>query len=106
VRDLLLQHGWDGVTATAELLVSELATNALRYGRPPLSVRVRIVGEEVEVGVSDADPSVPSVARYRTLEESGRGLGLVSALSAAWGTRTHEPGKTVWFSLRRSGAAG
>ena len=75
------RSGWAEMVDTAELLVSELATNAMRHGRPPLVVRVRIVGNEVEVGVSDADPTVPVAARYRTLEESGRGLGLVAALS-------------------------
>jgi PAS domain S-box-containing protein len=105
VRETLAARGWDELIETAELLVSELATNAVRYGRPPLTVRMRMVGDEVEIGVSDADPSVPVTARYRTLEESGRGLGLVSALSSAWGTRTHEPGKTVWFSLRRDAPA-
>jgi PAS domain S-box-containing protein len=111
VRDTLVASGCESVADTAELLVSELATNALRYGRPPFVVRVRVVGTEVEIGVSDTDPAIPVTARYRTLEESGRGLGLVAALSTAWGTRTHEPGKTVWFSLRHeddaaAGAAG
>ena len=85
----------------AELLVSELATNALRYGRPPFEVRVRVAGDAVEVGVSDTDPAVPMVLHDRSLEESGRGLRLVAQLAADWGIRTHEPGKTVWFSIRR-----
>jgi anti-sigma regulatory factor (Ser/Thr protein kinase) len=86
---------------TAELLVSELVTNALRHGEGPmirltLSCRLGALHCEVE----DASSARPAVCRGDNEEgESGRGLLLVEHLAARWGSRLSGRGKTVWFDL-------
>ncbi|HUS61862.1 MAG TPA: SpoIIE family protein phosphatase [Acidimicrobiales bacterium] len=106
--DVLRSAGWNGEAATAELLVSEVTTNALRYGTPPYTVHIDVADDHVEIGVSDANPRLPTVVGDRLgpqsdrLAESGRGLALVTALASRWGTRSEIDGKTVWFTLDRS----
>ncbi|MEJ5944910.1 ATP-binding protein [Pseudokineococcus basanitobsidens] len=98
---------------TALLLASELVTNAVRHGRPPVHVHAQMSQDGVvRVEVDDAsgapvrpqDPDVEDVG--------GRGLQLVEMLSSAWGSRLadtrHDDGRTgkcVWFELRSPGAA-
>jgi anti-sigma regulatory factor (Ser/Thr protein kinase) len=95
------------VLAVAELLISELVTNAVLHGQGEIGVRVCENGDLLRVEVSDAhpDPAVPSMPSGEP--ESGRGLAIIAALSTAWGTsaRAGMPGKTVWFELVRSPAA-
>ncbi|WP_431947058.1 SpoIIE family protein phosphatase [Actinacidiphila sp. bgisy167] len=80
---------------TTELLVSELVTNAIRYGSPP--VRLRLIRDRrliCEVG--DGSSTSPHVRRALETDEGGRGLYLVSQLASLWGTRYHARGKTNW----------
>lgn len=66
------------------LVVSELVTNAVRYGRPPVSLELRRVDGGVDVRVHDADPVGPPAIdgdEAPADAESGRGLGIVSALA-------------------------
>jgi anti-sigma regulatory factor (Ser/Thr protein kinase) len=89
-----------GVLDEAELLVSELVTNGVRYGAPPITVQVVCDGgARMRVLVSDRDATVPQQRLAGPEEESGRGMGLVDYLSAEWGIEPHGDGKTVWFSL-------
>ncbi|ABS01595.1 putative anti-sigma regulatory factor, serine/threonine protein kinase [Kineococcus radiotolerans SRS30216 = ATCC BAA-149] len=84
----------------ATLLVTELVTNSLRYGAPPLTVRVVCDGTAgLRVMVSDGDPGAPVPRTAGAEDESGRGTTLVDYISDAWGVEPHEDGKTVWFSL-------
>ncbi|MDX3234576.1 SpoIIE family protein phosphatase [Streptomyces sp. ME03-5709C] len=80
---------------TTELLVSELVTNAIRYGSPP--VRLRLIRDRrliCEVG--DGSSTSPHVRRALETDEGGRGLYLVSQVASLWGTRYHARGKTIW----------
>ncbi|GAB3958890.1 hypothetical protein GCM10029978_004820 [Actinoallomurus acanthiterrae] len=88
----------------AELLVSELVTNAVRHaeGRIDLTVRMRDGAVRFEVHDEDA-VSAPRIRRVGKGEEGGRGLHLVALLSSGWGTARTEHGKVVWFELRTSG---
>jgi hypothetical protein len=70
----------------AELIVSELATNAVRYGTPPLRLRL-IRGETLTCEVHDTSPVTPHLRHARTVDEGGRGLFIVSQLADQWGTR-------------------
>lgn len=85
----------------AELLVSELVTNALLHGegsmiRVTLGCRLGALHCEVE----DAGSARPAVRQGDNEEgESGRGLVLVEHLAARWGSRPSGWGKTVWFDL-------
>lgn len=92
----------------AELLVSELVTNAVVHGRPSIVLQVRPdppgIGIEVR-DEGDADPLVPE-EEPALVSPSGRGLRMVAALASSWGVRRSEdgPGKVVWFTLRPSNA--
>ncbi|MGW2016460.1 SpoIIE family protein phosphatase [Streptomyces sp. NPDC001927] len=91
---------WDleALIDTVELLVSELVTNALRYGEG--EIRLRLLRDRTLVcEVWDAGLVQPRRRRARDTDEGGRGLQLVGLLSAAWGSRRTPRGKTVWFEL-------
>ena len=86
-----------------ELLVSELVTNAIRHGRPPLTVRAEHTTGSVTVSVEDASTTVPVPVDDAPWDASGgRGLHLVEALADRWGVSTNGDGKRVWFRLRVS----
>ncbi|MCX2184593.1 PAS domain-containing SpoIIE family protein phosphatase/ATP-binding protein [Streptomyces sp. SKN60] len=96
------QLGLWGLEETAfvtELMVSELVTNAIRYGRPPISLRLIHDGGLV-CEVSDGSSTAPHMRRARTYDEGGRGLLLVAQLSERWGTRHAANGKTIWAEQR------
>jgi anti-sigma regulatory factor (Ser/Thr protein kinase) len=83
-----------------QLLVTELATNAVVHAHSPIRLSV-IPGQEcVRVEVRDDDPT-PLAAPHKPEPdaEGGRGLWLVSALARRWGINGNERGKTVWFEL-------
>jgi PAS domain S-box-containing protein len=102
VAGICEQEGWTELEDVAQLLVSEVATNAVRYGAPPLTLSVTVDGPRLEIAVRDEEPAAPRASAVTDeLAESGRGLRLVAALAAAWGTRSHSTGKTVWFALER-----
>lgn len=95
-RRRLSQWGIDEETAfTTELIVSELVGNAVRYGAPPLQLRL-VLDATLTCEVSDAGASAPHLKHARTLDESGRGLFIVSRCADQWGTRYHAEGKTIW----------
>lgn len=88
----------DPLIDTVELLVSELVTNALRYGEG--EIRLRLLRDRTLVcEVWDAGLVQPRRRRARDTDEGGRGLQLVGLLSTAWGSRRTPRGKTVWFDL-------
>ncbi|WP_329372111.1 SpoIIE family protein phosphatase [Streptomyces sp. NBC_00669] len=80
---------------SAELLVSELVTNAVRYGTPPVTLRL-ILDRSLTVEVSDSGATAPSLRHARVTDEGGRGLFIVSCLTEKWGTRQSSAGKTIW----------
>jgi serine phosphatase RsbU (regulator of sigma subunit)/PAS domain-containing protein/anti-sigma regulatory factor (Ser/Thr protein kinase) len=82
-----------------ELVVSELVTNALRYGRPP--VELRLINDRTLIcEVSDSSTTAPHMRRARFSDEGGRGLLLVAQLTQRWGTRHTRLGKTIWCEQR------
>ncbi|MBA2947440.1 SpoIIE family protein phosphatase [Streptomyces sp. PSKA28] len=78
-----------------ELVVSELVTNAIRYGSSPIQLRL-IHDQTLICEVSDANSAAPHLRRARVFDEGGRGLLLVAQLTQAWGTRQTSVGKTIW----------
>ena len=89
-----------GVDAdTVALLVSEVATNALVHGDGKVRVRVRATSSGLRVEVHDDSPSLPSRRRATPMDEGGRGIALVEALSSGWGADRTPDGKTVWFEV-------
>ena len=92
------------VAADAELVVSELVTNAALHGEAPITVRVFLDGW-VRVEVEDARRAAPIVPRKNTEAMTGRGLAMVAALSSGWGMGLAAGGgKVVWAELGRNGA--
>ncbi|MCD0484006.1 SpoIIE family protein phosphatase [Streptacidiphilus sp. ASG 303] len=102
VADRLAAWGLEELVFTAELVVSELVTNAVRYGGPP--VRLRLIRDATLIcEVSDSSSTSPHLRRARTHDEGGRGLLLVAQLSARWGTRHTPSGKTIWAEIALPG---
>ncbi|MDN3294554.1 SpoIIE family protein phosphatase [Streptomyces ficellus] len=97
-RAQLIAWDLEPLVDTVELLVSELVTNALRYGEG--EIRLRLLRDRTLVcEVWDAGLVQPRRRRARDTDEGGRGLQLVGLLSAGWGSRRTPRGKTVWFEL-------
>ncbi|MEU3064087.1 SpoIIE family protein phosphatase [Streptomyces subrutilus] len=103
-RAKLPAWGLEGLLDTTELLVSELVTNALRYGEGEIRLRL-LLDRTLVCEVWDGNLVQPRRRRARDTDEGGRGLQLVGLLSAGWGTRRTHRGKTVWFELPLPGAA-
>ncbi|MEU3169504.1 ATP-binding protein [Streptosporangium sp. NPDC006930] len=102
VRTQLDDWGCAGEGDVAELLVSELITNAVLHGRGAPVVILSCQEGTLRCEVEDEDPSLPQVCEESDEGENGRGLFLVDALSRSWGTgrtRTRKYGKAVWFEL-------
>jgi serine phosphatase RsbU (regulator of sigma subunit)/anti-sigma regulatory factor (Ser/Thr protein kinase) len=78
-----------------ELVVSELVTNAIRYGAEPIQLRL-IYDHTLICEVSDGNSTSPHLRRARIFDEGGRGLLLVAQLTSRWGTRHTAAGKTIW----------
>ncbi|MBD0418536.1 SpoIIE family protein phosphatase [Streptomyces sp. TRM S81-3] len=78
-----------------ELVVSELVTNAIRYGGPPIQLRL-IRDRTLICEVSDGSSTSPHLRRAHAFDEGGRGLLLVAQLTQRWGTRQTGCGKTIW----------
>ena len=97
-RGQLLSWDLEPLVDTAELLVSELVTNALRYGEGEIRLRL-LLDRTLVCEVWDSGLVQPRRRRARDTDEGGRGLQLVGLLSAAWGSRRTHRGKTVWFEL-------
>ena len=99
-REQLTAWQLDALADTAELLVSELVTNALRYGEG--NIRLRLMLDRTLVcEVWDAGQVQPRRRRAHDTDEGGRGLQLVDLLSSGWGSRRTPTGKAVWFQMPR-----
>ncbi|MEU3183493.1 SpoIIE family protein phosphatase [Streptomyces sp. NPDC006923] len=97
VRGRLLDWGLPDAVEPAELMVSELVTNAVRHAGPG-RVWLRLVRTDTllcEVG--DDEPAPATLLDAGPDDESGRGLRVVSGLARDWGTSRTPSGKTVWF---------
>jgi PAS domain S-box-containing protein len=87
--------GLDDAVFVTELVVSELVTNAIRHGEPPVQLRL-IRDKDLICEVSDASGTAPHMRRARTYDEGGRGLLLVAQMTRRWGTRQTDKGKIIW----------
>ncbi|MET8689993.1 SpoIIE family protein phosphatase [Streptomyces sp. NPDC004732] len=94
-------RGWSlqGLSDTAELVVSELVTNVVRHSRSS-RIDLRMVRSGVlTCEVEDDDQTLPTLLSTGPGDEFGRGLHVVSALAKEWGTSRTRRGKTVWCEL-------
>jgi anti-sigma regulatory factor (Ser/Thr protein kinase) len=89
----------DAVIDVAQLLVTELVTNAVVHtGSAPI-IRVDVDPGGVRVAVHDNSRTIPRVQRPSDETDGGRGLFLVEALATSWGSSETENGKLIWFAL-------
>ncbi|MFI6205835.1 ATP-binding protein [Streptomyces sp. NPDC051041] len=95
----------DDVVEVAELLVSELATNALLHSATRFRLTLFAAHGVLRCEVTDADRRVPQVIDAGGAE-NGRGMLLVQALARRWGCHRDGQGKTVWFELGTCGSDG
>jgi serine/threonine-protein kinase RsbW len=89
----------------AALITSELVTNAVHAGCHGLCINLETGTTHIRISVIDDAPGLPMEAAPGDDLESGRGLAIVSALSAAWGVTQREHLKEVWADILRSGVA-
>jgi anti-sigma regulatory factor (Ser/Thr protein kinase) len=102
VRSLVA--GWPpGCTATLQVLVDELVTNAVLHARTSLDVMARVEDHHIRVEVRDDDPRMPRLRKYGPTSSTGRGLHLVEALATLWGAERSSGGKVVWFEFECDG---
>jgi anti-sigma regulatory factor (Ser/Thr protein kinase) len=93
--DQLTAWGLDEAAFVTELVVSELVTNAIRYGAPPIQLRL-MRDRTLICEVSDGSSTSPHLRRAHAFDEGGRGLLLVAQLTQRWGSRQTDSGKTIW----------
>jgi anti-sigma regulatory factor (Ser/Thr protein kinase) len=87
--------GLTDLAFATELVLSELVTNAIRYGSAP--VRIRLLRDRSLIcEVADGSNTSPHLKYAATTDEGGRGLFLVSQLTRRWGTRYSPDGKIIW----------
>jgi anti-sigma regulatory factor (Ser/Thr protein kinase) len=99
VREQLHAWGLGSLADTAELLVGELVTNAVRHSHSrPVDLRL-VRGDTLLCEVGDDDHTLPTLLSAGPLDDAGRGLRVVSTLAREWGTSRTDSGKTVWFEL-------
>ncbi|WP_208897019.1 SpoIIE family protein phosphatase/ATP-binding protein [Streptomyces incarnatus] len=91
----LADWGLEELGFTTELILSELVTNAIRYGRGPIGVRL-LRERTLICEVSDRSTTSPHLRYAATTDEGGRGLFLVAQLAERWGTRYTPDGKIIW----------
>jgi anti-sigma regulatory factor (Ser/Thr protein kinase) len=105
------------LTDNAELALSEVVTNAILHGSPPMTVRLRGTVDHPRVEVRDRSQDPPALPRLEAdpdamddLTTFGRGLSIVARASEAWGAEREAEGKAVWFvpapTLREDEVAG
>jgi len=98
IKRPLRQWGLTELTPLAELVVSELVTNAVRYAQSKISLRLVLEGG-LFCEVVDDSAALPRLRQAADDDERGRGLQVVSQIAQRWGTRRTSAGKVVWCEL-------
>ncbi|MCH0538501.1 ATP-binding protein [Streptomyces sp. MUM 203J] len=113
LRTVLAAHGMRRLTAVAELLVSELATNAYLYSDAPYTLTLRSTGTgRLRLGVRDSNPRIPAPFRGTGVtpagdqDEQGRGLLLVELCADDFGAYPLDTGggKLLWVECTEPAA--
>ncbi|MFG3305385.1 SpoIIE family protein phosphatase [Streptomyces wuyuanensis] len=101
----LREWGLGHIDFAAELVLSELITNAIHYGTEPVTVRL-VRDRALICEVSDGSSTSPRLRQAKVTDEGGRGLFLVARFAERWGTRYTATGKVIWAELSLHGGAG
>jgi len=95
------EQGVGGDGDAAQLVASELVTNAVVHAGTEIDLTLRLVSPYLHIGVRDRAVGRPRIAGLiDESAESGRGLLLVDALASSWGTLFPDSGKIVWATVR------
>ncbi|GAB2895087.1 SpoIIE family protein phosphatase/ATP-binding protein [Streptomyces deserti] len=92
----LEEWGLEELAFSTELVISELVTNAIRYGTGPRRLRILRDGTSLICEVADGSSTSPHLRRAADTDEGGRGLFLVAQFTQRWGTRYMPRGKVIW----------
>ncbi|MFK0291183.1 SpoIIE family protein phosphatase [Streptomyces sp. NPDC090442] len=104
VAGQLTAWGLPSAVETAQLLVSEVVTNAVQHAHTERVVLRLVHTDALLCEVSDDDHALPQLLDAEPDAEFGRGLRVVSRLAREWGTSRTTTGKTVWFEQPLPGA--
>lgn len=99
VRSELRETGREDLVETAELVVSELVTNALVHAGTSIEVTARVGDDGLHVEIRDGSPHLPAARHHSMMAGTGRGLRLVQQMVDSWGAYPDADGKVVWFQL-------
>ena len=99
VRAELIETGREDLIDAAELLVSEVVTNALVHAGTPIEVTAQVGGTGLRVEIGDGSPHLPAPRHHATMAGTGRGLRLLQQMVDSWGAYPYADGKIVWFEL-------
>ncbi len=102
-RRLVRQHlqgtALEPLADTAELVVSEVVTNAIVHTGDGIEVATSLDDTGLRVEVADSSTHLPVVASYDAMASTGWGLHLVAELTDQWGVETRPDGKVFWFHI-------
>lgn len=95
IRDQLTSWRLDDLTDSTQLIASELITNAVRYARGTIGLRL-IRDRTLICEITDDSSTAPQLRRALDGDENGRGLYITAQLTERWGVRPSPRGKTIW----------
>ncbi len=96
---ILREWGCEKLVDDAELVVTELVTNAIVHTEADSTLTLTLDNGTLYIEVTDADPNPPKPQPFDLTREGGRGLLIVATLARAWGIEPHASGKKVWAHL-------
>ncbi|NBE52805.1 SpoIIE family protein phosphatase [Streptomyces boluensis] len=99
VRAQLRRWGLEQLVESAELLVSEVVTNAVRHAHGDRLALRLVRTDVVQCEVEDGEHTLPTLLSAGSDDEFGRGLAVVNAVAREWGAARTNQGKSVWFEL-------
>jgi len=99
VAKTLSSWGQEDAVWDAQLVVSELATNAVLHAGTPFTVRLTLADRSVRLEVDDGVSRAPRERRFGPDATTGRGISLIAEVSASWGVSMRPGGKSVWCEL-------
>ena len=106
VRDACTAWNLPELRHPAQVIMSQLVTNAVDHARTNMLITVSRRGHRLHISVRDGDPRLPRFPDTTTkvggypADEHGQGLQAVHAHAAAWGAMPTRVGKVVWASIR------